>query len=266
MRLAYIAAKAIWKTDGASPVATTVPSCRLGKLPEALRNDLDGIILFGGPTRSPVFSKWIREKFGTENVIVPEDLVRGQILDPHLTALSAGACYVSEENYNPLYTSRLPIKVTLQNTRTGDSVEYTPYEHFARDFNPVKPFVSRGLPHESGAATDYQLNVADSDGKDLIIPVEIKEDHLARCGQGSLQFVINTLGQISAKCNDRSWIVVEEPPWQTGYQKVVRQTIAENQRQYEEQERRRVNRLITANPYGWQSGHGGTNVGSTQPK
>lgn len=202
MRLAYITAKIIWKTDG-SPIAMDVPSCRLRMLPEALRRDLDGIILFGGPTRSPVFSQWLREKFGPDKVMLPEDLTRGQIRDPHLTALSAGACYVSAGDYNPLYTSRLPIRVTLRNRMTGESVEYRPYQHFTSDpqeystsyFNPIKPFVSRPLCPQPGTNGDYLLTVEDVDGDTPISQsIELKSQSLV--GLDRPRFVIDTLGRI----------------------------------------------------------------------
>ena len=258
MRLAYIASKMIWKTEGISPIATNVPSCRLMELPKALRADLDGIILFGGPVMSPVFSKWLMEKFGRNNVKLPGDLVQGQIRDPHLTALSAGACYVSTGNYNPLYTSRLPVKVALRNTRTGHSVEYIPYKHFApRNINPVKPFISPCFAPQDGAEGSYQLTVDDVDGKNLIKKaVDINRVRRSATGKDSLRFMIDTLGRIWVGDEERMRMEIEEPPWQTGRQREVRRSIMEMQRQHEEREGGRVHRLVTENPYGWQSGHG----------
>ena len=256
MRLAYITAKTIWKTEGTSPIAADVPSCKLGQLPTALGKDLNGIILFGGPTRSPVFLRWLQEKFGEDKVICPEDLVRGQVRDPHLTAISAGACYATMGAHNPLYTRRLPIKVTLRNAATGDSVEYTPYEHFARNFNPVRPFKSRNFVPQSSADADYHLSVADADGNVLIgRSIELKGNRQFTGGYDSPRVVIDSLGQIWVENCGQKWLEVGDPPWQTGRQREILQAKLEEQRKYEEQERGRTHRLITANPYGWQSGH-----------
>ena len=257
MREAYITAKVLWRRgEGESPIGM-VPSCRLGKLPGALREDLEGIILFGGSTKSPALQESLREKFGPEKVFTAEDLIPEEIPDPHLTALSAGACYVSGGDYNPLYTNRLPINVTLRNTRTGDSVEYTPYQHFTQNFHPVKPFASRSVAHQAGAEGDYQLTVADADGQNLIgQPVEIQRNRIPNPGQHPFRFWIDTLGLIWVGNKDHRATVISEPPWQTGRQREVLQTKIENQQRYEEQERERVHLLLTKNPFGWQSGHG----------
>ncbi len=258
IREAYITAKVLWKRgEGESPIGMVPPSCQLGKLPGALREDLEGIILFGGSTKSPALQESLREKFGPEKIFTAEDLIPEEIPDPHLTALSAGARYVSGGDYNPLYTNRLPINVTLRNTQTGNSVEYTPYQHFTRNFHPVKPFASRCVAHQAGAEGDYQLTVADADGKNLIgEPVEVHRNRLPRTSQDSPMFMIDTLGQIWVGNHDRWLMEISEPPWQTGRQSEVRRTIMENQQRHEEQERERINLLLSENPWGWQAGHG----------
>ena len=161
MREAYITAKVIWKRlVGDSPIGG-IPQCRLGDLPEAFGKDIDTIILTGGPTKATHFRDRLEEQFGVGGVKAASDLVP-DVLDPELTGLSMGACYVSAEHHNPLYVSRLPVRVTLTHTKTGDQVAYEPYRHFADDFNPAKPYVSPRLPPQAGADAEYKLTVTDA--------------------------------------------------------------------------------------------------------
>ena len=113
MREAYISAKVRWKRqEGASPIGD-IPSCRLEAIPAAFARDLDGIILTGGPTKSPYFRERLREMFGVDLVVSAEELVPQEVIDPELTALSMGACYMASGQYNPLYVNRLPARVTF---------------------------------------------------------------------------------------------------------------------------------------------------------
>ena len=286
MREVYISAKIVWKCEEPSPIATRVPSCRLGQLPAALDRDLDGIIIFGGPTKSPVFRDWLFDNFGVGNIKLAEDLLP-DITDPHLTGLSMGACYADPKETTPLVTNRLPAKVTLRNTSTGEKSEYLPYQHFAKDFNPIKPFVSETLPPQTGAAASYELVVADADGDEeppqpvnvvhppanavlARMPGVADPDENLRPGVRSPRLIIDTLGRVCVGNierhwapnerwwveNERRWIEIDAPPWQTGWQREVLNDMLSRQKEFEESERERVHGLITQNPYGWQSGHG----------
>jgi hypothetical protein len=257
MREAYISAKVVWKRqEGASPIGH-IPSLRLGDMPRAFREDLDAVILFGGPTKSPFFRQRLAGLFGADKVIASEDLVPEEIPDPELTSLSIGACYFSTEDYAPLYVNRLPVRVTLRNTKTGAQVEYEPYQHFVPNFNPAKPFISERLPGWMGASSEYELTIADADGEEL----ESKFVGSGRAGGSraavqSPQLLIDTFGRIGIDSNGSRWVEVESPPWQTERQREVLQSIMDRQRQFEQSEQQRIHRLLTENPFGWQSGHG----------
>lgn len=252
MREAYISAKVVWKRqEGASPIGH-IPSLRLGDMPQAFREDLDAVILFGGPTKSPFFRQRLSGLFGADRVIATEDLVPEEVPDPELTSLSIGACYFSTEDYDPLYVNRLPVRVTLLETKTGAHVEYEPYRHFVPNFNPAKPFISDRLLQGPGADSEYELIVADADGEEL----ESRLVGSNRAGSTrSPQLVIDTFGRIGIDSNGARWIEVENPPWQTERQREVLQSIMDRQRQFEESDRQRIHGLLTENPFGWQSGH-----------
>ena len=249
MRLAYISAKTVWKTTGDSPT-TSVPQCRLGQLPTALNRDLDGIILCGGPTKSPVFQRWfIENQYEEGKVKTAESLLGNQIFEPHLTALSAGACYVSAGDYRPLYTSRLPVKVTLRNARTDESVNYTPYEHFARNFNPFRNFVSPRLSPQSGQDAAFELIISEADGSNPVPrPVDFGKGGVSRGSVLAPRFGIDMLGQVWIENDGRFWVEIEDPPWQSNQQRVARERIIARQRGYEAREEGRVGVIIRPDP------------------
>ena len=171
MREVYISAKTVWKYDADAPTLgySVMPSCRLHRMPAALGKDLDAIILCGGPSKSPYIRARMKEFFGDTLVVTAEDLIPNDIPDPELTGLSIGACYAAGENYNPTYIRRLPARISLTDTATGDRQEYQPYRHFSdrNVFDPEVPFISPPLtlPPAADPNDRYELTVADPDGE-----------------------------------------------------------------------------------------------------
>lgn len=147
-RDAYVGAKMLWKRgEGddyprAGDILHKDPKTGevefVWQLPWArLDADVDGIILFGGPTKSHFFKEYLEKQFKTNKVILAEEFDPAGY-DLALTGASIGACYSFEANlkptereHTPLYLHRLPVKVTLQDLHTGDKVEYLPYDHLA---------------------------------------------------------------------------------------------------------------------------------------
>ena len=256
MREAYISAKVIWKReDGTSPIGN-LPSCRLDDMPRAFGKDLDSIFLTGGPTKSPYFRERLAQIFNCNRVINTEDLVPAEIRDPELTGLSIGACHMfDDENRRPLYVSRLPVRVTLRDTGTGQPpVEYTPHQHFVPNFNPAKPFISARLPARPGNEAEYVLTVTDVDGAVLQRQVvDFSRGHVLRSGTRSPKLVIDTLGQVWIESNGKIWVEIKASPWQTERQRSVIQDILARQEEYEQSEQVRIHRNTTHNPFGWQA-------------
>ena len=102
---------------------------------DSMKKVIESVIVVGGPTRMPHFTTRLGEVFGADKVITADELTqaadRADIVDPTLTALSHGACYMSDEGYSPLTVDRIPAKITLRVT-DGQSVEEDSYEPFAR--------------------------------------------------------------------------------------------------------------------------------------
>ena len=268
VREAYISAKAIWKRgEGSYPIGET-PMCRLESLPKAFALDSVGLILTGGPTKSPYFRDRLKEMFGAAMVVSAEDVVPQEIPDPELTCLSMGACYMSAGLYSPLFVSRVPVRVTLQETRSGKTVEYEPFRLFGHSdspvYNPARPFISEPLTSSGGAGADYVLTVANSDG----VVLERKEVDFGRAEYAgrpamSPQFVIDTFGRIGIRNNGVTRVEMENPTWQSENQREILQGFYESMRAANQRrealelaERNRVHLMVTQNPFGWQAGHG----------
>lgn len=252
MREAYISAKVIWKWNEEAPTlgGSSIPSLRLGEMAGAFATDLDGIILFGGPTKSLFFRQRLTEIFGTERIIAAESLIPAEVPDPELTGLSMGACYAFSESRVPLYVRRLPARITLRNTRTGDSVAYEPYQHFVPNFSPALPFVS-GRLRQANPNARYELTVTDPDGEP-ITNRRIDPEHAGgrRAGAQPPRLVIDTLGRIGIDDGEFSW-VIPDPPWQTRHQRNVLQAAINNQVESAQREQDRVRRLVTGPPFGY---------------
>lgn len=255
MRGAYINAKAIWKFDEQLPTLgdSAVPSLRFAKIPAALSQDLDAIILTGGPTLSPYFREQLGSIFGSEQVKVAADLVGEEISDPALTALSIGACYGVAEKRTPLYVRRLPARVTLTETTAGDQVEYAPYQHFTANANPVGHFVSLPLSSPDNSAGRYEITIATPGGE----VVQIKPVAITGAGSENPRLVIDRYGRIGIRKNDtqQPQVEISDPPWQTTHQRAVLQQIEQREAERIQQNQERVRFLTTDNPFGWQSGH-----------
>lgn len=255
MRGAYINAKAIWKFDEQLPTLgdSAVPSLRFAKIPAALSQDLDAIILTGGPTLSSYFREQLCSIFGAEKVKVAADLVGEEISDPALTALSIGACYGVAEKRTPLYVRRLPARVTLTETTTGDQVGYAPYQHFTANANPVGHFVSLPLSAPDNSAGRYEITIATPD--DEII--QSKPVAITSAGTETPRLVIDRYGRVGIRKSDtqQPQVEINDPPWQTTHQRAVLQQIEQREAERIRQNQERVRHLTTENPFGWQSGH-----------
>ena len=257
LREAYISAKVLWKRpEGGSPIGV-MPSLRLGDAPRAFRKDLDAIVLFGGSTKSAYFRERLEADFGVEKVKMAEDRVPTEIPDANLTGLSAGACYLVEESYSPMYVNRLPVRVTLEDMATGDRVRYKPYQHFAPNFNPAESFYSERLPDRAGANARYEITITDADGNNPKSKlVDLGRAGASNAANRSPRLVIDKFGRIGIQDNGPPWIEVESPTSQTERQRDILQTILDRHQEFARSERERVHNLVTKNPFGWQTGTG----------
>ena len=213
--------------------------------------DLDGIILCGGPTKSPVFLDNLKAQFGETQIIPTAELIPSEIPDPELTAISAGACYIARRGYSPLYVNRLPVQITLEDMQTGEKVHYEPYEHLLTSPKHLfDGFVSKNLlaEHTEDLFSDkrYELTVTTPDG--VLLPIAgldgiERERHQVdpyidtRLIGSSLRLVIDRLGRVGVEQQSRNtehqkFLVLEDNPWQTGVPKQARERVFAEDREF----------------------------------
>ena len=223
-----------------------------------LARDLDGVIMFGGPTRSPFFSENLSKWFGDTKVMQARDLIGG-IAEPELVGISMGACYFpSGDNFHQVPT-RLPYRVVLENTSTGreeDKVQYRPHEHFVDNFKPADQFESPWLSQERDNPQEYELTITDPDGVVLERqPVDGFLEPGNRQPATALRLVIDRLGPVYVEKRSEGvglpWTkrttVVESPPWQTDEQRQMLDALREREQRRGE-ERRQRERVILDRP------------------
>ena len=210
-----------------------------------MERDLDGVILFGGPTRSPFFENSLRRWFGDEKVMHARDLVAG-VDAPEITGVSMGACYFPTGEHFYDVPSRLPYRVTLENRQSGEKVEYSPYEYFVETFKPSEQFLSAPLQQARDNPQQYELTITDTDG--VLMERQIVDGFLESEGRHpatSLRLVIDRLGPVYVEKKSEGiglpWTkmesVVENPPWQTEEQRIMLEALRERERDREETRR-----------------------------
>ena len=262
MRDAYISAKSVvWRrdTDGDASGDMIVDqdeatgevrfTWQLGY--EDMKQELHGVVLFGGPTRSPFFAENLRRWFGDDKVFLAQDLIAG-LEQPEITGVSVGACYYSQKEYFHQVPSRLPYRVALENITTGreeDRVEYQPHQHFVDTFQPSEQYESRWLPQEWDNPQEYELTITDPDG--VVLEHQSIDGYLEpgnRQPATSLRLIIDRLGPVYVEKQSEGaglpWTkkvtVVENPPWQTEEQRELLTALRQRQREREGGRRQQI--------------------------
>lgn len=85
---------------------------------EAMSREVDKVLVVGGPTRMPYFKENLETVFGADKVVTADELTQNvnawdDTVDPTLTALSYGACYMQGKVYIPRVVDRVPAKISL---------------------------------------------------------------------------------------------------------------------------------------------------------
>ena len=254
MLRAYRNAKLWWKRDrhsGAPPIGeylagnSTVHS--LGK--QDMARDIDEVLLVGGPTQLPYFSRKLGEVFGEEKIITTRDLSlragTANIPDVALTALSYGACHMKDEQYTPRTVERVPATITF-NVTDGDSEGR--YEAFTglpccsgctrpwtEHLHPMAPYEGEWVaipPLRDRSRTkrySYTVSIETPDGDSLLAPIT-REMRLpaeyTRPRADRARLIVDRLGRVwmeleagTVKPSRDYVLIAQEPPWAVASQR-----------------------------------------------
>ena len=275
MRDAYIASKAMWKRgEGLDdpPIGEIINRNRqTGRVRFVwqlnwgeLAEDIDAILLFGGPTRAAHIRDRLADRFGSDKVKSVAEVfptLSDSISDLDLVGVSMGACYTYDERHSPLYLSRLPARVVLEDLESGASVEYEPFQYFTKGFKPFEGFISDPLPIERPIMQSamypegYKLTMMNPDGvvhgqayvdRQINGPYRYVGSFDLRSGDrfinSTLRLVIDRYGRIGVEHKSdteppKRFMVFGDTPWQTESQKAHLQRFFEQEQRYAEEER-----------------------------
>ena len=254
----YITAKALWKrseSEDDPPVGEVfAKDNKTGMIRfvwelgwEQLAEDVDGIILFGGPTRTQHFYDELSRRFGAEKIKRASEVLprlRG-VPDLDLVGISMGACYSYEDSSPPLYINRLPVHVTLEDLESGSKVEYKPFEHLAPHSKLFDEFISpEGLQRRTAlvqsSAPDKTIQLTVTLPNNVVLCQTFVDKLISRnLIAFTLKLVIDRFGRIgvkqeSEKASPKSFLVLKDTPWQTDGQRKALQRLFDQERRYAE--------------------------------
>ena len=270
---AYTSAKTLWKRSSGpddppmgevltrnndTGVITHVWQCGW----DQLAADVDGIILFGGPTRSQYFADTLSAQFGPDKVKSAWDVLPTLTATPDLdiVGISMGACYSYEESHSPLYVNRLPLRVELEDLETGQKVDHRPYDHLGDARKPFDEHVSRNalrrwtaLVSSSLPTKTIQLTVMLPNG--VVEQRAFVDDRIdCRLMGSTLHLVIDRFGRIgveqrSANSRTKRITIIDDTSWQTDSQRAAIERLREQERRYKERQKEKGMAFVTRSPF-----------------
>ena len=293
---AYKKAKLIWKRErhaGAPPIGEGLEE---GNIVESYKSvwslnyddmvqDIDRVILVGGPTQMPYFRDQLDNIFGDAKILTAEDVVlsvgRADIDVPALTAISHGACHAYTQQYVPVTLDRIPASITLTVT-DGDSIMEDEYRAFHKlpFHKPVADHVGQWVTLSSDSDRTYSVLIKTPDGeiKNSWGPRELKMPREGYRGPiaDSARLVVDRLGRVWVeiypisvrddleKVKDRHDMrhpfrltpnlpvrILDDPFWQTEIQRKKINELYDAQREYEQEKKDILHHNITHNPFGY---------------
>lgn len=247
-----------------------------------LADDVDNVILFGGPTKCSLFPDYLKKCFGANaNKVMSASEVMPPDLNPELTGASLGACYSAKfsadhREHTPLYVNRLPLQVTLEDLQTGEKAEYHPFQHFTAPRiewqesgavtygknDPFADFVSTETlsegPEDPISPKRYELTVTDTDGT-VLKRVPIGEKLNTRLIGAKRTLVINRYQQVLvAEWSDKSEValhtVLTDMPGQTEDQRLAYANLQRQNDEDKARENARIERALAELSKDWEPG------------
>ena len=207
-------------------------SSSFGSFPiRTLPDEVDRIVLYGGAIRAGdgYFVEKLKKVFGEKAKTASEWLADIDIPEAELLGISLGACYFADkehfvDNGFSAFVNRLPVRITLENLNTGESVSYDPFDNLTPPDKPLSEFATRALRQDRANPQEYELTATDLDG---VVLERITVDGYLEPGKRqpatSLRMIVNRFGQVLLEKQSEGaglpWtkrtLVVESPPWQT---------------------------------------------------
>lgn len=240
-RDAYVSAKQMWNRQSISEVLEEYKDTGEVRFVwqlsyKDIAEEIDNIVLYGGAikTGGGYFTEKLKKVFGDNAKTVSEWLGADiDIPQAELLGISLGACYFADKSHLiekgfSAFVNRLPVRITLQNPRTSESVGYEPFDHITPPNKPFADFVTKGLKQDSDNPQEYELIVSNPDGVvQERIPVDGYLEPGNRHPATNLRLIINRFGQVVVEKHSSgvglSWtkrfFVMDAPPWQTELQR-----------------------------------------------
>ena len=241
-----------------------VPNLDWSKGIESMTAGIDKFLVVGGPTENPYFLAKLKEALGekgADKIVTADYMVqtagRTDINDARITALSHGACYMSDDRYTPAAVSvdRAPATITLT-VSDGRDTPKDVYEAFTRMpyRNPNAPYEGSWVTLQSDDAKTYLVVAENADGVILRDkeqrpmrvehPMRMPRDGYIGPIADRVKLVIDRFGSVWVRIAagypdvpqplEDNVVIWRTPPWQTDLQKAAMDTLEEIQRQREE--------------------------------
>ena len=191
--------------------------------------EIDNVVLYGGAIRAGdgYFVEKLKNVFGDKAKTASEWLADIDIPDAELRGVSLGACYFADNSHFigkgfSAFVNRLPVRLTLENLNTGESVGYDPFDNLTPPDNPLSDFATLPMRQERHDPQEYELTATDLDGVVLErIPIDGYLEPGNRQPATSLRLIINRFGQVWVEKKSEGvglpWtktsLIVAEPQW-----------------------------------------------------
>lgn len=239
-----------------------------------LSQDIDRVLLVGGPTRMPYFAEKLTEKFGKGKVFTTDDLLPIEVGtdtgDLALTALSRGACHMYGKRYVPVTVDRVPAKVVLNVTKSSGSDTFEAFQSldYQSRPRPTSPYEGSWINLDEKEIHTYSVTITSADGDVLHVygPEEIILQREGYRGPTAnrIKIIVDRFGSVWVKLGagfidlqppaESLVPIVEYPVWQTETQKEIIRRRHEEQMRFREKEAARTRRTVTRNPFAYDRG------------
>ena len=194
-----------------------------------MAEEIDHVVLYGGAIRAGngYFVEKLKKVFGDKTKTATEWLADIDMPDAELLGVSLGACYFADGDHFAskgfsAFFNRLPVRLTLENLNTGESVSYDPFDNLTPPNKPLTEFATRTMRQERHDPQEYELTATDLNG--VVLERHSVDGYLEpenRQPATSLRLIVNRFGQVWVEKKSEGiglpWtktsLIVADPPW-----------------------------------------------------